>query len=225
MSALTVKGSCFLLDSNRGLVPLPNTTRLLNLPQSATIPNGPDTTVSNIVFTDDDRKLVVAVKGSRDNPDFIPAFIAIWDINEDMSLSVGFAPIDGGVWIWSLMQVPGRNAFVGGDGIAGVDIYDLDTPVIQSNPSTRVRQLRVPGQGGICWVTYSKVTKNFYLVDLVHPSIDEIHVDADLNGTVVAVRFNHICTSAINDFTLQSHPLDRFDGPSDISIAHVNGKE
>ncbi|KAF8628087.1 hypothetical protein AX15_004104 [Amanita polypyramis BW_CC] len=201
--------SCFQLDTNRGLAPLPGTTRSLNLPQTARLASGPDMTASMVEFTDDGNRLVVAVKGSMEYPKSIPGFIAVWSIYKDRSLSAGFTPIVGGIWPWSLTQVPGTNAFVSGDGVAGIGIYDLDAfPLGRQAAAAAVREFTVQGQGGICWSVYSNATGNFYLVDLINPAIDEFRVNSGVNGTVVA-----------------SHPLNKFDGPSDISIAHVNGKD
>ncbi|KAF8625254.1 hypothetical protein AX15_005477 [Amanita polypyramis BW_CC] len=197
--------SCFRLDSHNGLIPLPNTTRFLGLHQTR-IPSGPDMTASEVTFTEDGKKLVVAVKGLLDDPKNNPGFIAIWDIYEDMSLSTEFMPMIGGIWIWALTQVPGKNAFVGGDSATGVQIYNLDA--LAHNASARAQNLQVPGQIAICWSDYSKVTDNYYLVDLAVPSIDEIHLDANLNATIVAI-----------------HRLDEYDGASNLSINHINGKE
>ncbi|KAF8624105.1 hypothetical protein AX15_006041, partial [Amanita polypyramis BW_CC] len=174
---------CFRLDAGMGLIPLPDTTRLLDLQQSS-IPNGPDMTASEVTFTEDDKKLVIAVKGSREHPETNPGFIAIWDVYEDKSLSTGFTHMIGGVWIFSLTQVPGRNAFIGADIITSAEIYDLDT--LAHNPSSRGRNLTIPGQLALCWSGYSKDTNNYYLVDFAVPSIDEVHLDADLNGSIVA---------------------------------------
>ena len=215
------KDSCFRLDLSKGLIPLPNTTRSLDLHQTA-IPNGPDMTASEVTFTEDGKKLAVAVKGVKDPRKL--GYIAVWDINEDQSLSTRFTRMIGGVWIWSLTQVPGRNAFIGADAVAGVEIYDLDA--LAHNSSAHSRSLQVPGQKAPCWSAYSNVTDNFYVVDLAVPSIDEIHLDAGLNGTVVAVR---LCSHFNHGFflisLLQIHQLDQYDGASDLSINHVNGKE
>ncbi|KAF8623598.1 hypothetical protein AX15_006233 [Amanita polypyramis BW_CC] len=202
----TINGvSCFRLDPCRGPVPLLNTTRLLHLQQSL-IPNGPDMTVSEVTFTEDDKRLAVAVKGSKEHPETNPGFIAVWDVYEDKSLSTGFTRMIGGVSIWSLTQVPGRNAFIGADLITSADIYDLD--LLARNASARARTFPIPGQISLCWSGYSEDTNNFYLVDLDVPSIDEVHLDSNLNANVVAI-----------------HHLDKYDGASDPSINHVNGKD
>ncbi|KAF8630522.1 hypothetical protein AX15_002868 [Amanita polypyramis BW_CC] len=202
----TINGvSCFRLDSRKGLIPLPNATRLLNLPQSL-IPNGPTTTVSEVTFTEDGKKLVVAVKGSSENPQNEPGYIVVWDVYEDKSLSAEFKRMIGGAWVWALTQIPGRNAFISGDVVTGAEIYDLDA--LARNSSAQSRNVQIPGHIAVCWSGYSKVTGNFYLVDFEVPSLDEIHVDADLNGSVVAI-----------------HQLDQYDGASDLSINHINGKD
>ena len=58
--------SCFLVDPRIGLVSL-NTFRFLGLPLT-TPPSGPEGTVSDIIFNEDDYLIIIAIKGVGNNP-------------------------------------------------------------------------------------------------------------------------------------------------------------
>ena len=80
--------ACFHVDNERGLTPMGNTVRPLGLNQT-TPATGPPGTVSDILFSEDGKKLLVSVKGVPP----IPGFIAQWDVAADGSLSKNFTAL------------------------------------------------------------------------------------------------------------------------------------
>lgn len=45
----------------------------------------------------------------------------------------------------------------------------------------------VPGQGAICWSTYSSKSGNFYLIDPNTDIVTEVHIDEHLKASVIKV--------------------------------------
>lgn len=59
--------ACYLMSNLKGLTPLNNTVRALNINQT-TPATGPAGTVSDILFSEDGKQLLVSVKGSPPTP-------------------------------------------------------------------------------------------------------------------------------------------------------------
>ncbi|KAK2464492.1 hypothetical protein APHAL10511_003471 [Amanita phalloides] len=197
--------SCFKLDKAHGLTPLPNTTRSLSLPQT-TPPKGIDGTVGQVLFRTHDTQLSVTVKGHNDTDPFQSrqGYLAVWSFEKDGSLSNDYVPVVGGIWGWSMNDVPNhdRVALLVGDAAFGVDIF------IEEPNGVALKQVKIPGQGAICWGEYSNATGNFYLTDFFHSTIYEINIDKNFDTKV-----------------LEKFELDKNDGPIDFSIAHISGKD
>lgn len=173
--------NCYKVDKNLGPVAIDNSLRLLTdkLSQS-TPPAGPANTASQIIFSEDNKKLIVSVKGTPDKA----GFFAIWDVNGDGSLSANFkqvAPGKGGLLPFSMTVIPGKNAILATDAGLGFDILNLRDP--SKNTATKI-----DGQVATCWSTFSPATGNFYLTDIGTSTVTEVHVDNNLKGTVVSVR-------------------------------------
>ncbi|KAJ7907905.1 hypothetical protein B0H13DRAFT_1715656 [Mycena leptocephala] len=162
--------SCYKFDLWEGLIPLKNTIRSLGLNQT-TPATGPPSTPSQIIFSQDEKQLIVSVKAG---------FLAVWDINADGSLSTNFRTMGGGVLPFSLNHIPGKNALVVADPGVGYDIFNLD-----SNARTAGVSVPIPNQRANCWSVYSKQSGNFYIIDVGASTFTEVHVTSSLNSTIV----------------------------------------
>lgn len=169
--------SCFKVDPVKGLVAIPDTLRLLNLKQT-TPATGPAGTASHVVFSEDNKRLIVSVKGVPPTP----GYLAVWEVACDGSLSKNFqtiTPAKGGLLPFSLTVIPGRNAVLATDPGIGFDIFDLASKGMKSSA------VAIDGQGATCWSSYSPMTKNFFLTDLATSTVTEVSVDSELKGQVV----------------------------------------
>ncbi|KAJ6564779.1 hypothetical protein B0H19DRAFT_1259190 [Mycena capillaripes] len=147
--------SCYTFKAGVGLTPLSNTIRSLNLNQT-TPATGPSNTPSQIIFSPDEKQLVVSVKSG---------FLAVWDVNSDGSLSTDFQTVAGGILPFSLLYVANKNAVIASDPGVGYDIFNIDTNSTVSFP--------IPGQTLTCWSVFSKESGNFYMVDVGVSTITE----------------------------------------------------
>ncbi len=168
----------------KGLTPLENATRYLNLTQGLIV-SGPDRTASQVVFRNYDTQLAVIVKGAHFNTQVMPGYLATWDINCDGSLSENFIAITGGVEGWGISEIPGRNAILVPDSFIGYVIFDLEAAA--RDPTAKGQNVIIPGQQATCWSGYSIITKSFYLTDFGTSIIYEVNVNENLNGTLVKV--------------------------------------
>ncbi|KAJ7449187.1 hypothetical protein FB451DRAFT_1354830 [Mycena latifolia] len=161
--------SCYKFDTAMGLTPLENSIRSLKLNQT-TPATGPANTPSQMLFSPDEKQLIVSVKAG---------FLAIWDINADGSLSTNFRTVSGGVLPFSLLYIPGKNAIIASDPGVGYDIFNLDAP------QTIAVSTDIPGQTLTCWSVYSQKSSNFYMVDVGVDTITEVHITGSLNSSIV----------------------------------------
>ncbi|KAJ7082569.1 hypothetical protein C8R44DRAFT_652594 [Mycena epipterygia] len=163
--------SCYSFNSRDGLSPLKNTIRSLKLNQTTPATGGAVTTPGQIIFSADEKQLIVSVKAS---------FLAIWDINPDGSLSSDFRSASGGTSPFGLVHVPGRNAIFAADPARGYDIFNLDGKLQNATAS-----IPVANQRAICWSAHSNESGNFYTIDVARSTITEVHVTSSLNSTIV----------------------------------------
>ncbi|KAH9975199.1 hypothetical protein BJV74DRAFT_782101, partial [Russula compacta] len=178
---------CFNIDKNLGLVPQANTLRTLNLNQT-TPPTGPAGSTSHIIFSEDQKSLVAAVKG---NPDAnLTGFLASWDVQDDNSLSANFTRIgtpQGGNLPFSLGIIPGKNSFLVTDAAIGVDIFNFanGAQALAANTQNSSSALAINNQTAVCWNAFSPKTGNFYVSDIGTSLVTEVAVGDDLKGSVV----------------------------------------
>ena len=172
--------NCYKIDQKLGPIAIDNTLRLLtDKIKQSTPPAGPANTASQVIFSEDNKQLIVSVKGSPPNA----GFFAIWDVASDGSLSANFktvSPGKGGLLPFSMTVIPGKNALLATDAGVGFDIVNLkDTSKNTAN--------EIGGQIATCWSAFSPATGNFYLTDIGTSSVTEVHVDGNLKGSVVSV--------------------------------------
>lgn len=197
--------NCFTVDKDLGLVRKSNTLRSLNLASDS----GPVASAAHdISFSDANDKLIVTVVGN-------PGYLAIWDVQQDGSLSQNFTTVNppaGGMNPFSLTPIPGTNAMISADTAVGVDVWDLSgvssaTTANQTAPG-KSASVSINGQMANCWSSFSNKTGNFYLIDAGASIITEVNIDQNLKGKVVKQY-----PQAVGSATL------------DGSITSVGGKE
>lgn len=190
--------SCYSINKRTGLTKIANTVRSLNLNQT-TPATGPAGTASHIVFSENQKQLVVSVKGLPPTP----GFLAVWDIAKDGSLSADFkaiAPTAGGLLPFSMTIIPGKNAILATDAGIGFSVYDFAAASVAGSGNATVSiaanatvaggkssNVAIKGQGATCWSSLSAKTGNFYLTDVATSTVTEVNVAANtLAGTIVA---------------------------------------
>jgi len=196
--------ACFKVDESKGLIPVPNSNRTLSLKQT-TPPTGPPNTVSDIIFNEDETKLLVSIKGIPPTPGRISAF----DVNPvDGSLSetsVDSTPAQGGIVPFSMTNIPGKNAVLNTDAAVGFAVYDFSKG---ANDSATSSIIPIEGQGATCWSNFSPKTGTFFLTDIVTSTVTEVKVDDNLAGSIV-----------------KQYPLAAGSGTIDNAIATINGND
>ncbi|KAJ7733173.1 hypothetical protein B0H16DRAFT_1892895 [Mycena metata] len=180
------------------LDPDPNSIRSLQLNQT-TPADVLGSTPSQIIFSADEKQLIVAVKTGH-------GYLATWDINADGSLSSAFSTVSGGAFPFSITPIPGESALLVSDPGVGYDIFNLDG----TKAKTTTISVPVAGQIAICWTTYSAESGNFYLIDVATSIISEVDIVKSLNSTIVKA-------SASSEV---QYPLGT-DGPLDTVVATV----
>lgn len=180
--------SCYSVNST-GLVSVPGTVRLIGQPQ-ITPPFGPATSLSQVIFTEDEKHLVAAVKGlTQTQTNFsCKGYLAVWDVAANGSLSENFTkvyPKDGGASPFAMTIIPGSNAIFAADTAIGYDIFDF-SDVSTASTSNRSSANATPG-GGNCWSAYSNKTGSYYLVAPGSDNVTEVTINSDLTSSVVNV--------------------------------------
>ncbi|KAF8873063.1 hypothetical protein CPB84DRAFT_1854178 [Gymnopilus junonius] len=190
--------NCYATHPIFGLLPRANSIRLLNRNQTNP-PSGPLGSLSSIIFSPDDSRLLAAVKGTPT----APGFIATWAVGFDGLLSSQYGkstPAPGGGVPFSLTPIPGTNAYIATDAALGFDIFNFASSnnrnsTLEAASSTVTA---IPGQGALCWSTYSSKSGNFYLIDTMTDIVSEVQVDGNLNGSLVK-QYQLAAGSAILD--------------------------
>ncbi|KAL1945024.1 hypothetical protein VTO73DRAFT_2644 [Trametes versicolor] len=193
--------NCFTVDKTLGLVSIPNSLRTLSLNQT-TPPAGPPGTASQLTFNDDGSKLIASVKGV---PPASVGFLAVWDVQPGSGAlsptATHIATVPGGSLTFSLTPVPGKNAFVSTDPGVGFTVFDLDD-------FARSSAVPIAGQSATCWSSFSPSTGSFFLSDVGTGIITEVHVDDNLQASIV-----------------KQYPLGANAGTIDNDVATINGKD
>jgi len=180
--------SCFNVDKTKGLTPIPDTTRYLHLNQT-TPPSGPISgSASQIIFSEDNNLLIVAVKGTNATNEV--GYLAVWDVYANHTLSCDFDRValpSGGFYPYSFTIIPGQNALLASDAALGFDIFNNVSGSMNSSGGHAIGSYAqsIPNQVATCWSTYSSKTGNYYLVDLIGSRITEVSIDENLNSTIV----------------------------------------
>jgi len=215
---------CFKPDEKLGLVAMPNTNRSLMLPQT-TPPTGPPGTVSDILFSEDSKKLLVSVKGVPPTP----GFVASWDVADDGSLSANFTaspPAQGGLLPFSMSIIPGKNAVLATDAGIGFSTFDLSTLGAEGTAKSQV--FPIESQGATCWSSFSQKTGSFFLTDIRTDIVTEVAIADDLSGNVIK-QYPLVPGSATIDNAIAALPNNDFlyvlsANTTSIDVLALNGQ-
>ena len=82
---------------------------------------------------------------------------------------------------FSFTIVPGRDALFSGDAAVGADVFRF-----HGNNFTQA-SLSIPKQAANCWSSHSTQTGNYYVNDLNVGVVTEVHLDSELNPSIVTV--------------------------------------
>jgi len=171
-------------------MPIPDTTRYLQLNQT-TPPTGPISgSASQIIFSEDNNLLIVAVKGTNATNEV--GYLAVWDVYQNHTLSCNFDRValpSGGFYPYSFSIIPGQDALLASDAALGFDIFTNVSGSMNSSGGHAIESYAqsIPNQIATCWSTYSSTTGNYYLVDLLGSQITEVNVGENMNSTIVNV--------------------------------------
>lgn len=162
--------------SSKGLTAL-DTTRDLGIDQTNP-PTGPANTVSDILFSHDESRVLVSVKGT---PNGTVGFIASFDVrcaNRSFVLSntaVKSTP-DKGVLPFGMTLLPSQSSDIlfSTDAAFGASVsrFDAKSAKIISSQS-----VAIANQTATCWSAFSPRTGSFYVTDVGVAHVTEFSVD------------------------------------------------
>ncbi|KAF8629516.1 hypothetical protein AX17_005642 [Amanita inopinata Kibby_2008] len=198
--------SCFTVDKRRGLSPIPGGARHLGVNET-TPPFGGPSSLSQVIFTEDDKYLIASAKG--DTTENTHGFLAVWSVASDGSLSKQFRAVTTpniGQRPFGISQIPGTSAFFVADSDLGYEIWKFANEDL-TTAQTNISQFPVPNQIANCWSIRSPTTGSYFTIDPVD-TMTEISVDNQLN----------------------THIIKQYSTPSgsfllDVDIATVNGTD
>ncbi|KAJ7464349.1 hypothetical protein FB451DRAFT_1138749 [Mycena latifolia] len=195
--------SCYSVDLRKGLVPIPNSVRSLNQ-KLTTPPQNPDNTPSQILFSDDGKRLFASVKGSGTTT----GFVAAWAVNDDGSLSDDFVKNtpNGGQNPASLTIIRGADALMNTDIGKGINILDFGNG---STTAVKTQDLVIGGSVHTAWGEFSDATKNYYISD----SDKDLYTELSIDPTTLAVK------------GVKQYPQAKGSFPIDQEVALINGKD
>ncbi|PPR00852.1 hypothetical protein CVT26_012487 [Gymnopilus dilepis] len=206
--------NCFAIHPTVGLVPKPNTLRLLHVNQT-TPPSGPLGSLSTIAFSPDDSKLIATVK-AVDLTAAGNGFLAAWSVGPDGSLSQNFTksvPTNSPSLPFTLVPIPGTNAYFSADPGLGFLTADFGS---STSLKATTNATSIDNQVLNCWASWSPKSGNYYLSDLGTSVITEVQVDKMLNANIVkqyqlnengGALDNHVATVGNNAFLYVMAPL------------------
>lgn len=128
--------------TKEGLKLQKDSVRKLGL-QNQTVPaTGPFNSGSQIVFTEDQKNILVAVKGTKTDP----GFFAVWPLTRKGELAANFTriatPPDAGL-PFALQPIRGANAFMAVDFAIGFDVLDFSGGVNAVSHSSRTTAVNI----------------------------------------------------------------------------------
>ena len=162
----------FAWDPNGTLTPIPNWDRSIPLnPPQSTPPVGPPNTVSQIMFSPDDKSLLVAYKGISTTQ---PGVVLTYPINNGALTPNPIKNIIQSQYLPFSMICIDDNGLLLTDASKGVNATFYDSWTGQLSVK-QVRSLQI--SGAVCWSAYSSKTGNYYVIGAVSGNVSEIKVD------------------------------------------------
>jgi len=195
--------SCYTVDLRKGLVPIPNSVRSLNQ-KLTTPPANQDNTPSQILFSDDGKRLFASVKGSKT----ATGFVAAWTVNDDVSLSPDFQKNtpNGGQNPASLTIIRGADALMNTDIGKGLNILDFGNG---STTASKTQDLVIGGSSHTAWGEFSDATQNYYITD----SDTALYTELNIDPKTLVVK------------GVKQYPQKKGSFPMDQEVALINGKD
>lgn len=188
----------FTWNPNGTLTPISDRIISLNPPQS-TPPMGPPNTMSEIMFSSDDKSIIAAYKGASPSQ---PGVILSYAINNG---TVAQNPtknmLQGHYLPFSMVPISDTGLLVT-DASSGVDSlsYDSTTGKTKLLGSVAI-------SGAVCWSAYSSKTGNYYVIGAVSGDVSEISIDPTT-----------LLPSLVN-----TYPLGITTSAADAQVATING--
>ncbi|KAI0032350.1 hypothetical protein K488DRAFT_50111, partial [Vararia minispora EC-137] len=176
--------------TSEGLIPKEGSFRSFGPEYNQTTPPaGPINTASQVIFTEDDKNVVAAVKGFV-LPQPTRGALFVWNLGDNNTLAqeavVASTPAPGG-FTFSLTPIPGKNAFLSADFSSGLDVWSFENGIENINRSNpRTLAADVPGEITTCWSTWSPTIDSYYLSDPSTCLITEVVLDGNLKPQIVA---------------------------------------
>ncbi|KIJ27350.1 hypothetical protein M422DRAFT_271494 [Sphaerobolus stellatus SS14] len=161
----TINGiSLFTQNESAGVALIPNTIRFLELNQ--TTPESVSTeSVSQVLFKEDEIKLIAAVKGVSTSP--ASGLLAVWDLDSSKTgAPQTYTKIPISVSPFNFTLIPGKNSVLLSDSGVGYDIVDFTHSTSATYP--------IANRTNICWSAFSKKTGNTTILSSI---ITELGVD------------------------------------------------
>ncbi|KAF8208222.1 hypothetical protein K438DRAFT_1713053 [Mycena galopus ATCC 62051] len=198
--------SCYTVDLRKGLVPIQNSVRSLNL-NLKTPPENPDNTPSQILFSDDGKRLFASVKRSQGNT----GFVAVWTVNDDGSLSPNFEKNtpNGGANPASLTVVRGADALMNTDIGKGLNILDFGNGGTQA----QTQDIQIGGSIHTAWGEFSDATKNYYIVNCFTNISQALYSELSIDPNSLQVQ------------GVKQYPQKNGSFPIDQEVATINAKD
>ncbi|KZV70580.1 hypothetical protein PENSPDRAFT_685297 [Peniophora sp. CONT] len=187
--------ACFAVSQN-GLQPQADTFRTLGLNQT-TPSTGPFGAASQIIYSQDEKDIIVAVKGQLGVPG--SGFLAVWPLDEDGNVATNFTRVPtptNSNFPFSMTPIAGSNAYLAADLATGLDIFDFNDGVDSVASSPRTTAVPIVGQHAACWSTYSSALDRYYVVDVNANTITPVEIDSNLTVSIGS------------NFTADSGPID-----------------
>jgi hypothetical protein len=175
-------------------------------------PQGPINTFSQIAFTEDDKNIVVALKGFI-TPAPVRGALFIYSLGDNGELAkepvVAGTPAPGG-FTFSLTPIPGKNAFFSADFSSGMDVWDFSQGIHNVNSTkSRTNSVNVDAEITTCWSTWSPTLDRYYLSDPSTCLLTEVAIDPDtLVPTVIA---NHTLIEGAENIDVAVATIDDTD--------------
>ncbi|KAF8629513.1 hypothetical protein AX17_005639 [Amanita inopinata Kibby_2008] len=175
--------SCFNIDKKKGLSLIPGSTHHMGVNET-TPPFGAPGSLSQVIFSEDDKNLIVSGKGSTGENTY--GYLAMWSVAPDGSLSEQFRTANTtniGQAPFGISKISGSNALLVSDAALGYDIWsfsDGDLTTAQASVST----FPIPNQIASCWSAHSPTTGSYFIIDAAD-TITEISIDSNLNSQMI----------------------------------------
>lgn len=159
-----------IFSRNSSLTPIWDRSISLN-PTQSTPPMGPPNTVSQIMFSQDNKNILVIYKGTDDNH---PGAMLIYPINNELVSNPHKIVIQPGYLPFALSPIEDIGLLIA-NASYGVNTLSYNSEILRS----------IPISGAVCWTAYSSKTGSYYVIGSVSGDVSEIEVDSILQPNLI----------------------------------------